>query len=147
VSGRGNTRARRHGLHERVRRAVTVLLLATVPALAGASMLHMKLSRSEPAANATLRASPTEVKLWFTQRPELTVTSVKLRSGTGGAAAVERALEPLARAAADSAPIVAPVGAALAPGHYELVWRTMARDGHVLNGIIPFDVGSAAAKR
>jgi len=147
VSGRGNIRARRHGLHERVRRAVTVLLLATVPALAGASMLHMKLSRSEPAANATLRASPTEVKLWFTQRPELTVTSVKLRSGTGGAAAVERALTPLARAAADSMPIVAPVGAALAPGHYELVWRTMARDGHVLNGIIPFDVGSAAAKR
>lgn len=133
-------------MRERVRRAVTLVLLAAVPAIAGASILHMKLSRSEPAANATLRASPTEVKLWFTQRPELTVTSVKLRSGSG-TGAVERALAPLARAAADSSPIVAPVGAALAPGHYEVAWRTMARDGHVLNGIIPFDVGSAATTR
>lgn len=133
-------------MRERVRRTVTLVLLAVVPTLAGASMMHMKLSRSEPAANQTLPASPTEVKLWFTQRPELTVTSVKLRSGAG-ASAVERALAPLARAVADSAPIVAPVGAALAPGHYEVAWRTMARDGHVLNGVIPFDVGSAAAKR
>lgn len=125
---------------------MTLVLLAAVPAIAGAAMLHMKLSRSVPAANATLRTSPADVKLWFTQRPELTVTSVKLRSGAG-ASVVERTLAPLARAAADSAPIVAPVGAPLAPGHYEVAWRTMARDGHVLNGIIPFDVGSAAAKR
>ena len=128
------------------RRAVTLVLLAAVPAIAGAAMMHMKLSRSEPAANAMLRTPPKDLKLWFTQRPELTVTSVKLRSGSG-ASTVERALAPLARTAADSAPIVAPVGATLAPGHYEIAWRTMARDGHVLNGIIPFDVGSGAAKR
>ena len=146
MSVRIGTVALRSGMRPRARRTVTLVLLAAVPAIAGASMVHMKLSRSEPAANATLRASPTAVRLWFTQRPELTVTSVKLRTGTG-AGTVERALAPLARATADSSPIVAPVGAALAAGHYEVVWRTMARDGHVLNGIIPFDVGSAAAKR
>ena len=129
-----------------LRRAITLVLLAAVPAMAGAAMMHMKLSRSEPAANAMLRTPPKDLKLWFTQRPELTVTSVKLRSGSG-TGANERALVPLARAAVDSAPIVAPVGATLAPGHYEIAWRTMARDGHVLNGIIPFDVGNGAAKR
>ena len=125
-------------------RIVLGAAIVPVPLMANAVMLHLKLSRSEPAANARLATSPTAVKLWFTQRPELTVTAIKIRSGAG-AAAVERTLAPLARAAAANAPISAPVGAALAPGHYEIVWRTMARDGHVLNGVIPFDVSTPAA--
>jgi methionine-rich copper-binding protein CopC len=123
-------------------RLAGVMLLASLPAVTFAAARHLKLIRSEPLANAHLTASPTDVKLWFTQRPELTVTSIKVKSGTG-TTAVERALAPLARAAAANSPITAPVGAALAPGHYEVVWRTMARDGHVLNGVIPFDVGAA----
>ena len=109
--------------------------------LAGAAARHLKLIKSEPLANDKLATSPTQVKLWFTQRPELTVTSIKVKSGTG-AAVVERALAPLSRDAAAASPITAPVGAALASGHYEVVWRTMARDGHVLSGVIPFDVGT-----
>ncbi|MBC7844811.1 MAG: copper resistance protein CopC [Gemmatimonadaceae bacterium] len=123
-------------------RLAGVTLLASLPVVTFAAARHLKLIRSEPLANAHLTASPTTVKLWFTQRPELTVTSIKVKSGTG-TTAVERALAPLARAAAANSPITAPVGAALAPGHYEVVWRTMARDGHVLNGVIPFDVGAA----
>ena len=119
-----------------------VALVVTVPAVAGAAMIHLKLERSEPAANVVLPASPATVRLWFTQKPELTVTSIKIRTGTGSAA-VERALAPLARAAAAGSPITAPVGATLAPGRHEVVWRTMARDGHVLNGVIPFDVRPA----
>ena len=123
------------------RRSLLVLALA-VPVMGGASMLHLKLARSEPTTNAVLTASPRQVKLWFTQKPELTVTSIKVKSGSG-ATAVERRLAPLARAAASDAPITAPVGAALAPGNYQVVWRTMARDGHVLNGVIPFVVRAA----
>ena len=125
-----------------VRGMCAIALLTVAPMVAGAAARHLKLIKSEPLANAHLASSPTEVKLWFTQRPELTVTSIKVKSGTG-ATAVERALAPLARAAAANSPITAPVGAALATGHYEVVWRTMARDGHVLNGVIPFDVGAA----
>lgn len=126
-------------------RVAMVAAMAVIPMVVGAAARHLKLMRSMPAANARLAASPVEVKLWFTQRPELTVTSIKITSGTG-TAAVERALAPLARAAANGAPITAPVGAALAAGHYEVVWRTMARDGHVLNGVIPFDVGAPPAR-
>ena len=123
----------------RTRLGLSLLVLAAMPVLAGASMLHLKLARSEPSANAVLTASPTQVKLWFTQKPELTVTSIKVKSGSG-ATAVERTLTPLARGSAADAPITAPVGGALAPGRYQVVWRTMARDGHVLNGVIPFSV-------
>lgn len=129
-----------------VTRVAVLLALTVLPLAIGATVLHLRLSRSEPAANQKVTASPMQVKLWFTQRPELTVTTIKLRSGSG-ASAVERALAPLSRAAAASAPITAPVGAALAPGHYEVVWRTMARDGHVLNGVIPFDVAGAPLPR
>lgn len=124
-----------------VTRAMLVAIAAIVPFAAGAAARHLKLIRSEPLANAALTTSPTDVKLWFSARPELTVTSIKVTSGAG-AAAVERALAPLSRAAAKNSPIVAPIGAALRKGHYEVVWRTMARDGHVLNGVIPFDVGA-----
>lgn len=116
-------------------------VIAVIPLAAAAEVLHLKLVRSEPLAGARLTASPTQVRLWFSQRPELTVTSIRIKSGADGAA-VERALAPLARANGTSAPITAPVGAPLAPGHYEVLWRTMARDGHVLTGVIPFDVAT-----
>ncbi len=96
---------------------------------------HLKLLKSEPAANAAV-ASPTQVKLWFSQRPELAVTRVALKGPDGA----ERVLGPLARDAAAGAPIVAPVGAALAPGAWTIAWRTMAKDGHVLNGTVRFTV-------
>ena len=124
------------------RRTVLALLLVGAPAVVSASMLHLKLSRSVPAANAVLTSSPTQVQLWFTQKPELTVTSIKVKTGTG-ATAIERTLAPLARAEGADKPITAPMGAALAAGRHEIVWRTMARDGHVLSGVIPFDVRAA----
>jgi methionine-rich copper-binding protein CopC len=124
-----------------VTRVALAVMVALVPLAAGAAARHLKLLKSEPMANAALTMSPRDVKLWFSQAPELTVTSIKVKSGRG-TAEVERALAPLSRAAAANSPIVAPIGAALAKGHYEVVWRTMARDGHVLNGVIPFDVGA-----
>ncbi len=129
-----------------LRRLGALLALVVVPAMAGTVARHLKLLRSEPLANTTVAQSPVQVKLWFSQRPELAVTSVRITSGTGAQAA-ERTLAPLGHGTADDAPITAPIGAALAPGHYEVVWRTMARDGHVLNGVIPFDVARAPAAR
>lgn len=101
---------------------------------------HLKLLKSEPAANASVAAPPTAVKLWFSQRPELAVTRVTLTGATGA----ERVLAPLSRGEAGDAPIVAPVGIALAPGAYTIAWRTMAKDGHVLSGSVPFRVATPA---
>jgi methionine-rich copper-binding protein CopC len=106
-----------------------------------AAARHLKLVRSEPAADSTVRTPPTTVKLWFSQRPELAVTRVVLTGATGA----ERVLAPLARGAAKDAPIEAPVGIALAAGPYTVTWRTMARDGHVLTGRFRFTVGGGAA--
>jgi methionine-rich copper-binding protein CopC len=119
--------------------SITTLALAAGVATAGAR--HLKLLRSIPAANASVPAGALPpVQLWFSQRPELAVTSVKLKPAAGDAS-TERTLAPLARGAARTAPIVAQTtGVTVAPGAYVLTWRTMARDGHVLSGTIPFTV-------
>jgi copper resistance protein C len=127
-------------------RAAVIATWLLIPAVIVAAAFHLKLTRSDPIANASLAVSPREVKLWFSQRPELSVTTIKVRTGSGPTA-VERVLAPLARAESGGAPITAPMGAPLAPGQYEVVWRTMARDGHVLNGVIPFSVNRAPTSR
>ena len=117
------------------RTAIVAAALATMTALSGARpAFHLHLVKSAPAANATVAASPDSIRLWFSQRPELAVTTVKV-TGAGSAAV---ALAPLATG--DSAVVIAPVKAAMAPGNYTVTWRTMAKDGHAIRGTFSFRV-------
>jgi methionine-rich copper-binding protein CopC len=94
---------------------------------------HLHLLRSSPAADSTV-ASPAAVRLWFTESPELAVTSVRMTGPAG------RAVR-LGRLRADSAhSVVANVPARLSAGRYTLAWRTMSHDGHPMRGTIPFTV-------
>lgn len=104
---------------------------ATVRAEAAA--FHLHLLRSAPAADSTV-AAPSTVQLWFTEAPQLAVTSVRM-TGPGDAAV------PMSRvrAGADKS-VVAAVEGQLAPGSYTIAWRTMSRDGHPMRGTIPFTV-------
>jgi methionine-rich copper-binding protein CopC len=95
---------------------------------------HLHLVKSEPAANDTLHAAPTAIRLWFTERPELAVTSIRLASAAG----VAVALGPVTADTAATAPIAAPVRGHLAPGAYVATWRATADDGHPGTGTIPF---------
>lgn len=85
-----------------------------------------------------MEAPPTSVRLWFSQPPELAVTTVKVTGPRPRATAV--ALAPLARG--DSALVVAPVKGVMAPGTYTVAWRTMAKDGHVARGTFAFTVAA-----
>lgn len=101
--------------------------------------LHLELERSEPAADATLDESPAEIRLWFTQSPQIDGTSVRVLP-VGG--------EPLdtgdARLAeGDDQLVLASLTAPLANGRYQVRWRAMARDGHVVRGTFEFRVDIA----
>lgn len=98
---------------------------------------HLHLVRSDPAANDTLHAAPTAIRLWFSSPPEMAITTVHLTTAAGASVAVGHAT----RAAADTAPVVTPVTGTVAPGAYVVVWRTSAADGHMSDGRIPFVVG------
>lgn len=111
--------------------------LLLVPFLTGALdhlALHFALSRSEPAAEATV-SPPEELRLWFTQAPQQNSMSVRLMAGD---APVETG--PLTAAAGDDRVYSVAVGHTLEEGGYNIAWRAMAADGHVVRGEIPFTV-------
>jgi methionine-rich copper-binding protein CopC len=123
-----------------IRRAVSVVSATVAVALLGAwaAPFHLHLVKSVPAANATVGAAPDSIRLWFSQTPELGVTTVKV---TGPGAAAVR-LAPLAKG--DSSLVVAAVKGKMAAGAYTVAWRTMAKDGHVARGTFAFKIGAAS---
>jgi copper resistance protein C len=125
-------------LHFLLRRGVAAIAVGAGAALlAGWSApFHLHLLKSLPAANATVTSAPDSIRLWFSQTPELGVTSVKVK-GPGTAVV---ALAPLAKG--DSSLVVAPVKGKMAAGAYTVAWRTMAKDGHVASGSFGFKVGA-----
>lgn len=123
--------------HARRGAAALAFGVCLVAASAWTAPFHLHLLKSSPPANATVSASPDSIRLWFSQTPELKVTTVSV-TGPGSTSVP---LAPLARA--DSATVVAAVKQKMAPGAYTVTWRTMARDGHVARGTFGFTVGPA----
>jgi methionine-rich copper-binding protein CopC len=117
--------------------ALAALTVTALGASAWVAPFHLHLLKSAPAANATITAPPDSIRLWFSQTPELGVTTVKV-TGPGNAAV---ALAPLA--SRDSSAVVAPVKGAMKAGAYTVTWRTMAKDGHIARGTFAFKVGAA----
>ena len=114
------------------------LLLLTFVAASSASSLaaaHAFLDHAAPAVGSSVRAPPTQVKLWFTQQLEPAFSSVRV---------VDRSNQRVDRddAKVDSAdPKTLQVSLPkLAPGRYRVVWRVLSVDTHVSEGDFVFDV-------
>jgi methionine-rich copper-binding protein CopC len=107
-----------------------VLMLLAVPLVAaGLADAHAKLARSDPPASSTLRGTPTEVRLWFSENLEPTFSVARLLDGErrpvdGAAARVDPANAALLR-------MTLP---ALGPGQYRVVYRVVSVDSHVTAG-------------
>lgn len=115
---------------------LTAGLLLTMGA-ASADLLHFGLSRSVPAADATV-ASPTEVRLWFTQVAKDGSVGIRLVDPAGAAVATA---EP-ARDAADGKIYSIAVSRRLAAGRYTVAWRGIGDDGHTVQGNFAFTVSA-----
>ena len=83
--------------------------------------------------------SVSAIKLWFSQAPELSVTSVRL-TGEGDRIVT---LAALTRARENGSPLVATVQGTMEPGRYTTRWRTMSRDGHPISGSFSFTLAPA----
>ena len=106
---------------------------------------HAHLRRSEPTAHERLIATPASIRLWFTERPELSFTQVHLRASDSS----EVTLGNPIRMSDDPMGISLAITSPLVPGTYTVFWRTAAADGHATSGSFSFDVlsGAAAAAR
>jgi putative copper export protein/methionine-rich copper-binding protein CopC len=123
-------------------RYVAIALVAVAVMRPAIAWAHARLTRSDPAANSRLASSPTAIRLWFSEAPELAMTHLTLEDSAGKLAdvgPVERAESKLA--------IEAKLRTPLAPGRYVLSWRTAAADGHPSQGRFRFVVLSSAATR
>lgn len=114
--------------------ALVAVVVSSSPAPATPGV-HLQLDRSHPAADTTL-AAPGEIRLWFSQVPQASATTVRLiRDGEPVSA-----LGELAQDAGDGKVFAAPIRGTLPAGPYLVSWRTMAADGHVVRGDFTFTV-------
>ena len=96
---------------------------------------HAFLDHAAPAVGSTVRAPPSQVRLWFTQPLEPAFSTVRVvdRSNT-------RVDRGDARVDARDGTTLQVSVPALAPGRYRVVWRVLSVDTHVTEGDFSFDV-------
>jgi len=119
-------------------RVVLALILFLCPARAWA---HAHLKRSEPAAGSKVATSPQLIRLWFSERPELSMTFISLKDANGK----DVLLTGLQEDPTDLLAVSVHVSRSLAAGRYTVAWRTAASDGHPSHGTFGFVVLTEAA--
>ena len=108
---------------------------ATTAQAEGIRVFHFELSKSAPEAGAEL-ASPSEVRLWFTEVPQEGTTSIRLVDAAGDAVHTS----DVAQDSEDEYAFGVTLHGALSPGEYTVAWRAMGGDGHVVRGDFAFSV-------
>lgn len=109
-------------------------LLLIVPVVAGAWTMHNHLVKASPAIDGTIKAPPTEVRLWFAEKPERGVSNIRVIAAADSAVVAVGSV----KATDDSLSLAAPVSGAMTPGAYLVVYRTAGADGHAIRGRYTF---------
>lgn len=124
---------------------VTAHLIALIAALAitaapRVALAHAHLVRSAPAANSHVSGSPTELRLWFSEAAEVTMTTISVTGPNG-----ERvAIGPIDVDGTDPLVLYTALAAPIGAGTYTVRWRTVATDdGHPSSGKFSFVVDAA----
>ena len=122
----------------KVVRLQSMLGLAALALLTTGFAMHLRLVKSAPSANEVVGAIPTEIRLWFSQKPELSLTTIKLLREDS--TAVE--LNGKVAATDDSLSVRIPLTAALEKGTYIVSWRSVSKDGHAVRGSYRFNLAA-----
>ena len=99
--------------------------------------LHFELRTSAPQADSTV--TPTdEVRLWFTQEPQDGTTQIRVMQGDDRVPTGDAQMDP-----DDATSYFVQHDMPLSAGDYRVMWRSMAPDGHVVNGEFDFTIAEA----
>ena len=111
--------------------------LVVIPVLASpTSSFHLSLKRSAPGRDSIVSVAPRAITLWFTQKPEIAVTTMSLQDANS----TKVTLSAVRFGAADETIIVADIKGPMRPGLYTVQWKTSSRDGHLVRGDFGFTV-------
>ena len=112
------------------------LAIGLVLGSVGAASAHAHLKTATPAADSTVVAAPSELRLGFTEGVNLKFTGVNVTGPAGALVSTGAA----ALAPGDDKVLVVPVSGPLAPGAYKVDWHALATDGHKTDGSYGFTV-------
>ncbi len=117
---------------------ISFMLAAAIAAIfAGHAEAHARLLHASPKVGATVTWSPTELRLWFSETIQPSLSRITLVSGDGRPVRTGRlALDPK-----DKRVVVLPLLSALATGTYRVSWETTSEDTHNTDGDFVFKVG------
>ncbi len=100
-------------------------------------LAHANLLRSDPPANSAQKISPTRVRLWFSETPEPSFTTISVVDKSG--AQLDKRDSHRVPDEKDAMEVSVPE---LPQGLYTVIWKALsAADGHVTNGSFSFTVG------
>jgi methionine-rich copper-binding protein CopC len=109
------------------------VLIASLLLLASAgAQAHAHLQQSTPADGSVIATAPAKLVLRFSEAAQLTALSITKQGGA------RQELAPLPDRAQATIEVALP---ALTPGRYEVSWRAVSGDGHVMPGTIHFTLG------
>jgi copper transport protein len=111
-----------------------VLALLLLPSLASA---HTGLRRSEPGRGSRLSVPPARIALWFTARPQVAFSKIRL-IGPSGEIVLDRIVADTGNG------LHANIQRTLDPGEYTVQWQTASADGHPIRGEFVFTVVSGS---
>ena len=107
---------------------------ATVVLTTGFAM-HLRLVKSAPASGQVVTEKPTEIRLWFSQKPDVGLTAVRLLREDSTAIEIGKVVPTQ-----DSLSVRVPLDKALVPGTYIVAWRSVSKDGHAVRGSYNFNL-------
>ncbi|HLG72057.1 MAG TPA: copper resistance protein CopC [Chloroflexota bacterium] len=131
------TGMRKRSFWRLIARGLAVGAMLALPATAAA---HANLVRSDPQTNANLAQAPARVQLWFSERPEVSLTQIQVFD----AQRKEVELGSPQAVTDDPLSLTEAVQPSLPQGVYTVSWKTTsAVDGHVTAGAFAFGIGVA----
>jgi methionine-rich copper-binding protein CopC len=122
---------------------VTAFSPAAPAVAASGGAFHAHLVRADPAVNDTIAATPTAVRLWFSEPVELGLSRVKIVR-VGGDTVKTSALRHEGSAATTAALDLS--SPPTAPGTYVVTYRVVSRDGHPTSGSYNFVLKGASSQ-
>ena len=115
---------------------IPALIAAAALGWASAASAHPHIKTASPAADAVLTASPTEIRITFSEAVVPAFSGFDLKDASGKAIDLGKAaVNPK-----NKKELAAPVKATLAAGTYTLAWHALGDDTHHVTGHYDFEV-------
>lgn len=111
----------------------SIFALGMIAVLSAASVMHLRLVKSAPGSGEIMTSIPTEIRLWFSQKPDVGLTTIKLFREDSTVIELGKVVRT-----EDSLSVRVPLEKALVPGTYLVSWRSVSKDGHAVRGSYHF---------